>query len=560
MIWLDWLVLGLTLTAIVTYGVLGSRRSSGSVNAYLRGGRELGWVTVGLSVMATQASAITFLSTPGQAFEEGMGFVQFYFGLPLAMIVVSAVFIPIFYRLDVYTAYEYLEKRFDARMRFIGAALFLTSRGLAAGITIYAPSIILSTILGWPIDVLNVGIGLLVIAYTVSGGTAAVSRTQKQQMIVIMTGMFLAAGMLLYRLPDEVGLDGAAAVAGALGRMEIVDFSFDFESRYNLWSGLAGGFFLALSYFGTDQSQVQRYLAGKDIVQSRLGLLFNGFVKIPMQAFILFVGVLLFVYHVFSPAPVFLNEAAWDSVDHARKPAVESRYRTAAEARRASALAFLAARDDGDEASLLAARGALERAEAEVSAARSEAKSLLRSEGYEDTEDSDYVFIRFVLEALPSGIVGLLIAVILSAAMSSTASELNALGTTTMIDIWQRFGTAPKTEQKKVWLSKALTAMWGLVALAFASFASLFDNLIEAVNVLGSIFYGTVLGIFVVAFFLTRVGSQAVFVGAVVGQLTVLGLFFGTQLGFLWYNVVGCLVVAFVASVAQTVLPKELPS
>lgn len=544
---LDWIVLALTILSIVVYGIYASRRTS-TVEGYLRGGRQLGWVTVGLSVMATQASAITFLSTPGQAFEEGMGFVQFYLGLPLAMIVVAAVFVPIFYRLDVFTAYEYLEKRFDARMRYIGAALFLTSRGLAAGITIYAPSIILSSILGWPLEVLNVVIGLLVIIYTVSGGTTAVSKTQKQQMIVIMTGMVLAAGVLVGSLPAEVDLAGATALAGALGHMQIIDFGFDLDSRYNIWSGLAGGFFLALSYFGTDQSQVQRYLAGKSVVEGRLGLLFNGFVKIPMQAFILYVGVLLFVYHVFFAAPPFFNEALWSSLEGPEKARVEAAHAEAHAARRAAAFDYLGAREGSGEAE---ARARLEATHAEVEAARAGAKALVAASDADEVEDADYVFVRFVLNALPSGIVGLLIAVILSAAMSSTASELNALGTTTMVDFWRPIRGPPAGEQRGLLVSKALTAGWGLVALTFASFASLFDNLIEAVNVLGSIFYGTVLGIFVVAFFLKHVGARAVFAGAVVGQFTVLGLFFGSELGFLWYNVVGCLVVASVAAVAQ---------
>lgn len=550
---LDWVVLFATIAAIVLYGVLASRRTT-TVSEYLRGGRELGWWTVGLSVMATQASAITFLSTPGQAFEDGMGFVQFYFGLPLAMIVVAAVFVPIFYRLDVYTAYEYLERRFDVRMRLIGAALFLVSRGLAAGITIYAPSIILSSILGWPLDVLNVAIGLLVIVYTVSGGTVAVSRTQKQQMIVIMAGMFLAAGILIYKLPTGVDLDGATAVAGALGRMEIIDLDLELDSRYNLWSGLAGGFFLALSYFGTDQSQVQRYLAGRSVVEGRLGLLFNGFVKIPMQAFILYVGVLLFVYHLFFRGPVFFNEALWEETDApAEKQAIEERYEAAFEARRAAALAFLEARATGD--GLLPARVALVTSSQEVDEARAEAKALVLRRGPRpETEDADYVFVRFVLHALPSGVVGLLIAVILSAAMSSTASELNALGTTTMVDFWRRLRGPPPSERVGLLLSKGFTALWGLVALAFATFASLFDNLIEAVNVLGSIFYGTVLGIFVVAFFFRWIGARAVFVGALAGQATVLFLFASSDLGFLWYNVVGCIVVASVSAVAQPIL------
>lgn len=548
MTYLDWGVLVLTILGIVAYGVWSSQRAN-TVDSYLRGGRQLGWMTIGLSVMATQASAITFLSTPGQGFEDGMGFVQFYFGLPLATIVVAAVFIPIFYRLDVYTAYEYLEKRFDARMRLIGAALFLTSRGLAAGITIYAPAIILSSILGWPLSILNVAIGVLVIIYTVSGGTAAVSRTQKQQMIVIMTGMVIAAWILIDSFPSEVSLDEATAIAGVLGRMDIVNLDLDFNSRYNLWSGLAGGFFLQLAYFGTDQSQVQRYIAGRSVVEGRLGLLFNGFLKIPMQAFILYVGVLLFVYHVFFQAPVFFDDVRWARVAPEERARVERAYAEAFEERKTSALKYLSARESGENIEHSADR--LRAAQNLVSETRKEAKGLVIQAASGTDEDADYIFIRFILSTLPSGLVGLLIAVIMSAAMSSTASELNALGTTTMVDVVQRFGGVSGSDAQRLWMSKVLTAMWGVVAIAFASFASLFDNLIEAVNVLGSIFYGPVLGIFVVAFFFRRIGAQAVFVGTVVGQVAVLILFWTTQLGFLWFNVAGCLIVTGVAWVLE---------
>lgn len=547
---LDWAVMAAAIFGIVIYGVVQSGKSK-SVEDYL-GGRQLGWMTVGLSVMATQASAITFLSTPGQGFESGMGFVQFYFGLPIAMVVVAAVFVPIYYRLEVYTAYEYLEKRFDVRMRLVGAALFLTSRGLAAGITIYAPSIVLSSILGWPLEVLNVAIGVLVIIYTVAGGTVAVSQTQKQQMIIIMSGMVLAAVLLAYRLPANVDLDAAAAVAGELGRMSPVNFELDFESRYNLWSGLAGGFFLALSYFGTDQSQVQRYLAGRSVVEGRLGLLFNGLVKIPMQAFILFVGVLLFVHHVFVQPPVFFDTAGWDKVPAVERAEVEADFAEAFEARKSAAEAFLGARDAGEGVS--AARERLSAAGESVDAVREAAKKLVVAHGGEG-EDTDHVFVRYVLAELPIGAVGLLIAVILSAAMSSTASELNALGTTTMVDFWRRL-RGPGSGLGELRMSKLFTAGWGLVALAFASFASLFDNLIEAVNRLGSVFYGTILGIFLVAFMLKKVGARAVFVGAVVAEAVVVALFFTSELGYLWFNAIGCGVVMAVAWLFEQLLPQ----
>ena len=547
MTYLDWAVLVCTIVTIVGYGVLSSRRTS-TVDGYLRGGRQLGWMTVGLSVMATQASAITFMSTPGQAFESGMGFVQFYFGLPLAMIVVSAVFIPIFYRLNVYTAYEYLEKRFDGRMRLIGASIFLVSRGLAAGITIYAPAIVLSSILGWELRVLNIVIGVLVIVYTVSGGTIAVSRTQKQQMIVIMTGMFVAAGALFWALPKNVDLDGATALAGALGRMDMIDYELRWDSRYNIWSGLAGGFFLQLAYFGTDQSQVQRYLAGKSVVEGRLGLLFNGLVKIPMQAFILYVGVLLFVFHVFVQPPVFFDEVKWAKVEQEQRKEVEASFEAAFKERRTAALAYLGARKNGEPLDELKTQ--LQTAQAHVEGVRLEARQSVERTRVSG-EDADYIFIRFVLSTLPSGLVGLLIAVILSAAMSSTASELNALGTTTMVDIAERNWGALETERHRLWLSKGLTAAWGGFAIVFASFASLFENLIEAVNVIGSLFYGPVLGIFVVAFFFSWVRGPAMFVGTVAGQVVVLALYFMSSLGFLWFNVGGCLVTICVALLAE---------
>ena len=551
---LDWLVLVATISFIVAYGAW-KTRDVRDMKGFFHGGNTLPWPTIGLSIMATQASAITFLSTPGQAYEDGMRFVQFYFGLPLAMIVISAVFVPIYYRLKVYTAYEYLEHRFDGRVRTLGALLFLIQRGLAAGITIYAPAIILSAILGWPLDVTCLGIGLAVIVYTVSGGTRAVSQTQKQQMIVMMSGMAVAAVVLLLRLPEDVSLAKALRLAGALDRMNVVSFEVDASSRYTFWSGITGGFFLALAYFGTDQSQVQRYLAGRSLTESRLGLLFNGIFKIPMQFFILSIGVLVFVFYLFVQPPIFFNGAALQRV--AASPhapalvALQHRYDTAFAAQRSAAAAYVDALDPA-ATDREGARGRLRSAVAATDAIRAEAKELVRTAVPDaETRDADYVFLTFVLAFVPQGLVGLLIAVILCAAMSSTASELAALGATSTVDLYKRIVGARVAARHDLLVSKSLTVVWGAVAIGFAMFASLFDNLIEAVNILGSLFYGTVLGLFLVAFFVKSVTATPVLIGALVAQTVVLGLFFGSELGFLWYNVVACAIVVGVAWTAQ---------
>jgi len=555
---IDWLVLVATLSAIVGLGVWRTRRAD--AKDYLRSGDDLPWHTIGLSVMATQASAITFLSVPGLAFEDGMGFVQFYFGQPLALIVVCAVFVPIFYRLKVYTAYEYLEQRFDLRVRTLGALLFLVQRGLAAGITIYAPSIILATILGWPLFVTNLIIGVTVIAYTVSGGSKAVSQTQKLQMVVILLGMFVAGAYLYGRLPTS--LHEVASLAGAAGRMEVVDTELSWNSRYNIWSGIAGGFFLALSYFGTDQSQVARYLGGKSSASGRIGLLFNGIFKIPMQFLILFVGVLLYVFYVFQPAPAFFNPTTLDRA-RAEAPAAvaeaERHFNEASEQRRAAAEAYLAELRDETGASD-GARARFAEADAAVTAARKETReAIVAADGDAETQDGDFVFISFVLAHLPAGLVGLLIAVIMSAAMSSIASELNALATTSAVDLYQRLRHPGESGAAGVRATKIFTVVWGLVALTFASVADLFDNLIEAVNVLGSLFYGTVLGLFVVAFFLRHIGARAVFIAGLIAQTSVIVAFIGTELGFLWFNVIGCGITVIVSAVLNPVVGGPAP-
>ncbi|MFT5354851.1 MAG: SSS family transporter [Polyangiales bacterium] len=567
MSWLDWCVLISTNVAIVGYG-LHKARGVTSTTGFLKGDQNLPWYTVGLSVMATQASAVTFLSVPGQAFESGMGFIQFYFGLPLATVVIAAVFIPAYMRAKVFTAYEFLEQRFDVRVRVLAAILFLIQRGLAAGITIYAPAIVLSTILGWPTQATCIFIGLLVILYTVSGGTRVVSQTQQQQMLVIFAGLGAVAAALFSGLPDGVGLAEATRLAGATGRMNIVDTNFDPSSRYNIWSGLTGGFFLALSYFGTDQSQVQRYLAGGTATRSRLGLLFNGVLKVPMQFCILYLGILLFVFYLFRPAPLNFNEQALDAARSANEGAVtalEADYESALGTRRDAAEAY--AQNDTPEA-----RSTFVASAERVESLRADARDTIRRAApAEEANDSDYVFLTFALSHLPAGIVGLLVAVILSAAMSSTASELNALGTTSTIDLYRRLWSrkkedeesAPRTpkellaaDKRLLLVSRLLTAGWGLLALAFALSASLFDNLIEAVNILGSIFYGPILGIFVTAFAIRRARSSHVLAGAAIGQGTVFVLYFATEIGYLWFNVIGCLAVVFVVFVASLVNGK----
>ncbi|MEN0060729.1 MAG: sodium:solute symporter [Myxococcota bacterium] len=546
---LDWVVMLGTIATIVVYGLWQSRRGT-SAASYLKG-EDLRWPTIGLSIMATQASAITFLSVPGQAYEDGMGFVQFYFGLPIAMVIISAVFVPIYYRLKVYTAYEYLEQRFDVKVRVLAALLFMVGRGLAAGISIYAPAIVLSTILGWSLNITNVVIGATVILYTVTGGAKAVSQTQRQQMIVIMAGILIAAVVIAWRLPTGVSVLDAATVAGAVGRMEIVSFDLDPTSRYTVWSGLTGGLFLALSYFGTDQSQVQRYLGGRSVAESRLGLLFNGLLKIPMQLLILFIGILVFAFHVFEEPPIFFNETALAEVRQTEQAAelagLEASFSNAFEARRAAAEAVVTS----DSPS---ARAALQDAQAQMEVLRSDAKRVIaEAVPGTETKDQDFIFISFVLHYLPSGLIGLLLAVILSAAMSSTASELNALGATSVVDLYGRLFDRNADDQRTIALSKGFTVLWGLIAIAFATFASLVDNLIQAVNIIGSLFYGVSLGLFLVGFFLKRVQANATFVAGLLAQAAVLGLYFTADIGFLWFNLIGCVLVVVLAQAGQLV-------
>lgn len=546
---LDWIVLFGTLVFIVAYGTWKTRGSK-TIDSYIRGGNEAKWWTVGLSVMATQASAITFLSTPGQAYADGMRFVQFYFGLPIAMVILCVTFIPIFYKLKVYTAYEFLEKRFDVKTRSLTALLFLVQRGLAAGITIYAPAIILSTMLGWRLDVTNLIIGSMVILYTVSGGTKAVNVTHKFQMLVIMSGMFVAFYLLIDALPQGVSFSDALHVAGASGRLNALDFTFDLNNRYTIWTGILGGLFLHLSYFGTDQSQVQRYLSGKSVKESRLGLVFNGLLKVPMQFFILMVGVMVFVFYQFYQSPVFFNRVGLQEIqnsEYANQFAdVQSRYDSASFVKRSIVEGYLRALDKENEDGMSEYREEMAKKEKQLETLREEARQLIAiAQPEAETNDRDYVFITFILDSLPTGLIGLLLAVIFSAAMSSTSAELNALASTTVVDIYQRHLKKDASELHFVSASRVFTLIWGGFAILFATYGSLFENLIQFVNIIGSIFYGTILGIFLVAFYLKKIGGNAVFWAAVLSETIVIFTFLTTDIGFLWYNVIGCCGVIF---------------
>jgi SSS family transporter len=554
---IDWIILIGTLLFIVLYGTYKSRGSK-NVTDYLKGGSDSRWWTIGLSVMATQASAITFLSTPGQAFHDGMGFVQFYFGLPIAMVVICLVFIPIYHRLQVFTAYEYLETRFDLKTRTLTAILFLIQRGLAAGITIFAPSIILSAVLGWNLIHLNIIIGVLVIIYTVSGGTKAVNVTQKQQMGVIFAGMLFAFLMILNYLPLDITFTKALDIAGANGKMKILDFSFDFENRYTFWSGIIGGTFLALSYFGTDQSQVQRYLSGRSVKESQRGLIFNGLLKVPMQFFILLVGVMVFVFYQFNSSPLNFNPSAVKEVmasEYASEYQVLEDQKTTIEKQlRTKQITYARAEMSSEKESLLAEITALNTSEMSL---REQSKVLIKKANPNtETNDKDYVFIHFILSNLPRGLIGLLLAVILSAAMSSTASELNALGSTTAMDLYRR-NVHGKSPNHYLLASKWFTLLWGGIAISVACVANLFDNLIQLVNIIGSIFYGNVLGVFLLAFFIKFVKSRAVFVAAILTQGIIIYMWWIDLMPYLWLNLVGCAIVMGIAIVLQVLLPKK---
>jgi SSS family solute:Na+ symporter len=556
---LDWIVLLCALVAIVAYGSLRTRIET--MDGFLRAGADLRWWTIGLSIMATQASAITFLSVPGQAYEDGMGYVQFYFGLPIAMVILSAVIVPIYHRLKIYTAYEYLEKRFDRKTRQLAAFLFLIQRGLAIGLSIYAPSIVLATVFGWPVFATNLALGTATVLYTVAGGSRAVSRTQTLQMTVILCGMVAALGYAIFRLPPDVSLHQAVSLAGTLGKLQLVDLSPRFDTRYTLWSGLFGGLFVALAYFGTDQSQVQRYLSGGPLAESRLGLLMNGLVKVPMQLFVLFVGVMVFVFYQLTQPPLLFNHEA---LAHARErvPTEVARLETTqAEAfvhKRAAIERLLAADAAHDQAGSSSARRQVREDERRMRQAKKDATALVaKVRRGVDAKDSDYIFIRFVLDQFPHGLIGLLIAVILCAAMSSSAGALSALGSTTVVDFYRLSIRPNQNDAHYLAAARIFTALWGAFAVGFAGFAALLDNLIQAVNILGSLFYGPMLGVFALGFLTTRVRGTSAFVATLGGQACVLLVFGFSQISFLWYNVIGCAVVVALALVLELARPRD---
>ncbi len=560
---LDWIILSATLLFIVAYGAIKTKGSK-NVNEYILGSNETPWWTVGLSVMATQASAITFLSTPGQAYHDGMGFVQFYFGLPLAMVVICITFIPIYHRLKVYTAYEYLEQRFDVKTRSLAALIFLVQRGLGTGLTIYAPAIILSSLLGWNLNLMNIIIGVMVIIYTVSGGTKAVNVTHKQQMFIIMTGMFATFFIILSYLPEGLDFSNAMHIAGANEKLNIIDFSFDPEKRYTIWSGIAGGFFLMLAYFGTDQSQVQRYLSGKSIRESQMGLIMNGLLKVPMQFFILLIGVMVFVFFQFHSAPLHFNPNNTKIVENSQ---YKEDYHTlenqleklAGEKKEISMLYVGQLSQDYDNKELHNKMIALNTREKDL---RDKAKELINKVDQKaETNDKDYVFLYFILNFLPKGMIGLLLAVIISAAMSSSASGLNALASTTTIDVYRRHVKGEKTDKHFVDSTKLFTLIWGVIAILFACVGTLFENLIQLVNIIGSIFYGTVLGIFLIAFYIKYIKAQAIFWSALATQCIVILIYFEYVipeiLSYLWLNVIGAAITILLSLLLQPLFGNQ---
>ena len=555
---LDYVILVGSMIGIAAFAVWNTRGKR-DLHGYLKGSGETGWLTIGLSVMATQASAITFLSTPGQGYESGLGFVQNYFGAPLALVVIAVVFLPIYRKLKVYTAYEYLGHRFDPKTRLLGAGLFLLQRGLGAGITIYAPAIVLSTVMGWRLDATIVCSGLLVVIYTVAGGCDAVNLTQKYQIGVIFAGMVAAFFVVLARLPAGLSFGDALTLAGGFHKLEAVDFSMNPDRRYTFWSGTLGGMFLALSYFGTDQSQVQRYLSGASMRESRLGLMFNAVFKIPMQFFILLLGVLIFVFYQFERPPVFFNKAAWSLQAGRDKDgklrSLDSAFTLAHAAEHDQIDAWLRARHAGDALGEAAARRAALRAQGRVEAVRAETRAALdAATPGTKANDSDYVFITFILDHLPYGLIGLLVTAFFAAALSSKSGELNALGSTTTVDVYRHIVRREASDAHYVVASKVFTAFWGLVAICFALFANLAENLIQAVNILGSIFYGVVLGLFLVAFFLKRVGGTAVFWAALFSQALVFVLYSTLSISYLWYNMIGCAACILLSLVLEAVL------
>ncbi|MCW8814329.1 MAG: sodium:solute symporter [Ignavibacteriaceae bacterium] len=559
---LDWIVMCGFIGFIVLYGTWKSRNTR-DVDTYMRAGKTSQWWLVALSIMATQASAITFLSTPGQAYVDGMRFIQFYLGLPIAMIILCITAIPVYNKLNVYTAYEYLEKRFDLKNRMLGSALFLTQRGLAAGFTIYAPALILSIILGWEMNVTIIIVGAMVILYTTVGGTVAVNKTHFLQMIIITVGMFSAFFVLMTLMPKDVSITDAAYVAGKMGKLNAIDFSFDLSNRYTFWSGIIGGTFLMLSYFGTDQSQVQRYLAGSSVTQSRLGLLTNGLVKLPMQFIILFIGAMVFVFYQFVTPPLFFNpveEAKVKSGQYSTEyESVEKDFQQLHTNKQSEIKKLISSIDNGNENQIEKHTENVVESQKKANELRLQAAEIIKkSDPSADTNDTNYIFISFVINFLPVGFIGLLIAAILSASMSSTSAELNALASTTVIDFYQRLYKKNASDSHYLKVSKTATVFWGIYAILFALLAKELGSLVEAVNILGSLVYGTILGIFLTAFYLKRVSGTPTFLAAIIAELLVLYCYFFTDIPFLWYNVIGCFVVVGGAFIVNSIILKTV--
>ncbi|MBK6915169.1 MAG: sodium:solute symporter [Ignavibacteriales bacterium] len=547
---IDWVVLAAFTLFIVIYGSISTRKTN-SIRSYILSNKSTRWKTVTLSIMATQASAITFISTPGQAYTDGMGFVQFYLGLPLAMIILSITAVPIFHRLNVYTAYEYLETRFDLKNRLLGSILFLTQRGLAAGFTIFAPALVLSVILGWNINFTVIITGILVIIYTTIGGTNAVNKTHILQMAIIFIGMIAAFFMIINLLPENIGFNDALKLAGKMNKLNALDFSFDLNNKYTFWSGVIGGTFLMLSYFGTDQSQVQRYLAGSSVTESRLGLLMNGFLKIPMQFFILLIGVMVFVFFQFIQPPLYFNPIEEKNLlesEHSQEYSLlQNKYKEVFEKKLKSSKELLSGRNDKNIS--ISIKEELNLISKEENNLRDEAKKLIKKANpTSDTNDTNYIFLTFVINFLPTGLIGLIIAAILSASMSSTSAELNSLASTTVIDIYKRLIKKDASDTHYLKVSKAATVLWGVYAIGFALFANRLGTLIEAVNVLGSLVYGTILGIFLVAFYFKRVKGTPTFISALIAEIVVLYCFIFTSIPFLWFNVISCFLIIILAN------------
>lgn len=561
---IDWIVLSCTLLAIVVYGIYKSRGTK-NIQGYLLGNQSLPWYHVFLSVVATQASAITFLSAPGLAYSTGMGFVQFYFGLPLAMIVLSITFVPVFHRLKVYTAYQFLEERFDLKTRALTAFLFLVQRGLSTGITIYAPSIILSTILNIDTTYTTIFIGGLVIVYTVYGGTKAVSYTQLLQMSIIFSGLFIAGCMVVRLLPENVSFGNALHIAGNMGRTKAIDFSFDWHNQYSVWSGLIGGFFLQLSYFGTDQSQVGRYLTGASVGESRLGLLANGLFKIPMQFLILLIGILVFAFYQYKQPPLFFNSYELNKLEKSpyqeELKRIKTDYKNAFDEKQVYVNQLNDQLNNERPSEIGEKRKLLQAADEKIKAIRTRVVDLmLINDPHADTNDNNYIFLSFVTQYLPKGLVGLLIAIIFLASMGSTASGLNSLASTTVVDIYKRMVSKDGSDEKYLSASRWLTVLWGVFCVLMALYASKLGNLIEAVNILGSLFYGTILGVFIVAFYLKKVQGNAAFAAAVITEVIVISIWIFSDIAFLWLNVVGCLLVAIISYLIQLLSQKTILS